>query len=344
MRFLITGTAGFIGYHLARRLLDAGHFVVGFDGMTDYYDVALKKARHEVLSRSNGFRPVIARLEDLDALKTAADLAEPEVIVHLAAQAGVRYSLENPRAYVDANLVGSYNVLELARTLRPQHLLLASTSSVYGASETVPFHETDKADAPLTLYAASKKAMEEMGHAYAHLFDVPTTAFRFFTVYGPWGRPDMALFKFVKGVLAGTPIDVYGDGTMQRDFTYIDDLVEGIVRLIAVVPSEANRVHRDDVGDTLSKVAPFRVVNIGGGQPVALADFVDTVERVIGRPAIRNRLPVQAGDVPRTFASPALLEALTGYRPTTGLEDGIRRFIGWYKEFYGMPEPGASSA
>lgn len=343
MRFLITGTAGFIGYHLARRLLDAGHFVVGFDGMTDYYDVALKKARHEALARSNGFRPVVARLEDLDALKAAADLAEPEVIVHLAAQAGVRYSLENPRAYVDANLVGSYNVLELARAVRPQHLLLASTSSVYGASETVPFHETDKADAPLTLYAASKKAMEEMGHAYAHLFEIPTTAFRFFTVYGPWGRPDMALFKFAKGVLQGTPIDVYGDGTMQRDFTYVDDLVEGIVRLISVVPSEANRVDREGVADTLSRVAPFRVVNIGGGQPVALADFVDTVERVIGRPAIRNRLPVQAGDVPRTFASPALLEALTGYRPTTGLEDGIRRFIDWYKEFYGMPGATASA-
>lgn len=343
MRFLITGTAGFIGYHLARRLLDAGHFVVGFDGMTDYYDVALKKARHEALARSNGFRPVVARLEDLDALKAAADLAEPEVIVHLAAQAGVRYSLENPRAYVDANLVGSYNVLELARAVHPQHLLLASTSSVYGASETVPFHETDKADAPLTLYAASKKAMEEMGHAYAHLFEIPTTAFRFFTVYGPWGRPDMALFKFAKGVLQGTPIDVYGDGTMQRDFTYVDDLVEGIVRLISVVPSEANRVDREGVADTLSRVAPFRVVNIGGGQPVALADFVDTVERVIGRPAIRNRLPVQAGDVPRTFASPALLEALTGYRPTTGLEDGIRRFIDWYKEFYGMPGATASA-
>jgi UDP-glucuronate 4-epimerase len=343
MRFLITGTAGFIGYHLARRLLDAGHFVVGFDGMTDYYDVALKKARHEALARSNGFRPVVARLEDLDALKAAADLAEPEVIVHLAAQAGVRYSLENPRAYVDANLVGSYNVLELARAVRPQHLLLASTSSVYGSSETVPFHETDKADAPLTLYAASKKAMEEMGHAYAHLFEIPTTAFRFFTVYGPWGRPDMALFKFAKGVLQGTPIDVYGDGTMQRDFTYVDDLVEGIVRLISVVPSEANRVDREGVADTLSRVAPFRVVNIGGGQPVALADFVDTVERVIGRPAIRNRLPVQAGDVPRTFASPALLEALTGYRPTTGLEDGIRRFIDWYKEFYGMPGATASA-
>ncbi|WP_026784696.1 NAD-dependent epimerase/dehydratase family protein, partial [Pleomorphomonas koreensis] len=234
MRFLITGTAGFIGFHLARRLLDDGHFVVGFDGMTPYYDVRLKEARHALLERSNGFRAVIGQLEDAATLRQAADLAEPEVIVHLAAQAGVRYSLENPRAYVDANLVGSWNVLELAKACEVRHLMLASTSSVYGANDKVPFAESDKTDEPLTLYAASKKAMEAMGHAYAHLWKIPTTAFRFFTVYGPWGRPDMALFKFVEAIETGAPIDVYGEGNMQRDFTYVGDLVEAIVRLVPV--------------------------------------------------------------------------------------------------------------
>ncbi|PIO96114.1 NAD-dependent epimerase/dehydratase family protein, partial [Pleomorphomonas carboxyditropha] len=242
MRFLITGTAGFIGFHLARRLLDAGHFVVGFDGMTPYYDVRLKEARHALLERSNGFRAVIGQLEDAAALRQAAELAEPEVIVHLAAQAGVRYSLENPKAYVDANLTGSWNVLELAKAFEVGHLMLASTSSVYGANDKVPFAEADKTDEPLTLYAASKKAMEAMGHSYAHLWKIPTTAFRFFTVYGPWGRPDMALFKFVDAIDRGEPIDVYGEGHMRRDFTYVDDLIEAIVRLVPVAPGEDNRV------------------------------------------------------------------------------------------------------
>ncbi|MBB3928983.1 UDP-glucuronate 4-epimerase [Kaistia hirudinis] len=332
MRYLITGTAGFIGFHLARRLLDEGHFVVGFDAMTRYYDVALKERRHAILAQSNGFRPVIARLEDRAALDAAAALAEPDVIVHLAAQAGVRYSLENPQAYVDSNLVGSFNVLELARAIQPQHLLLASTSSVYGANAKIPFAELDRADEPLTLYAASKKAMELMAHSYAHLFRVPTTAFRFFTVYGPFGRPDMALFKFVAAILKGEPIDIYGEGRMSRDFTYVDDLVEGIVRLAALPPSEANRVAAID---TLSHEGPYRTVNIGGGQPVELIRFVETVEAAVGRPAIRNMLPMQAGDVPRTFAAPDLIEALTGYKPQTPIEAGVARFVEWYRGYYG---------
>jgi UDP-glucuronate 4-epimerase len=335
MRFLITGTAGFIGFHLARRLLDAGHFVTGFDGMTQYYDVRLKEARHALLERSNGFRAVIGQLEDAVALQQAAELAEPEVIIHLAAQAGVRYSLENPKAYVDANLTGSWNVLELAKACEVQHLMLASTSSVYGANDKVPFAEADKTDEPLTLYAATKKAMEAMAHSYAHLWKIPSTAFRFFTVYGPWGRPDMALFKFVDAIEKGEPIDVYGEGRMRRDFTYVEDLVEAIVRLVPVAPSEDNRVAADGITDTLSKQAPFRIVNIGGGQPVGLLDFIAAIEQALGKPAIRNLLPMQKGDVPQTYAAPDLLKALIGYVPETDVPTGVRNFVEWYRTWKG---------
>lgn len=333
MRYLVTGSAGFIGYHLVRRLLDDGHFVTGFDGVTDYYDVRLKEARIARLSRANNFRFVKGMLEDPGALDRAAEEAEPEVIVHLAAQAGVRYSIEAPRTYVDSNLVGSWAVLELARRVQPQHLLLASTSSVYGANEEIPFSESHRADEPLSLYAATKKGMEAMAHSYAHLFHVPTTAFRFFTVYGPWGRPDMALFKFVDAMLRGQPIDVYGHGRMARDFTYIDDLVEAIVRLGAVIPSEDNRV-TGGVTDTLSKEAPFRIVNIAGGQPTPLMDFIGTIEECLGTNAVLNMMDMQPGDVPQTFADPALLRALTGYAPRTQVRDGVRAFVEWYRDFY----------
>jgi UDP-glucuronate 4-epimerase len=254
------------------------------------------------------------------------------VIIHLAAQAGVRYSLENPKAYLDSNLVGSWNVLELAKNAGVRHLMLASTSSVYGANEKIPFGEGDKADEPLTFYAASKKAMELMAHSYSHLYKVPTTAFRFFTVYGPWGRPDMALFKFVKAMLEDSEIEIYGEGLMSRDFTYIDDLVSGIIGLSHVVPSEDNRVTTSGIEDTLSHQAPFRVVNIGGGQPIGLMDFVDTIEKVMGKPAAKKMLPMQQGDVPRTYASPDLLVALTGQKPEIGLEEGVRAFVEWYVE------------
>ncbi|WP_454916379.1 NAD-dependent epimerase [Xanthobacter sediminis] len=334
MRVLITGTAGFIGFHLAQRLLEAGHDVVGFDGMTPYYDVRLKEARHAILARFASFRPVIGRLEDADALGRAAELAQPEVIIHLAAQAGVRYSLENPKAYVDANLVGTWNVLEVAKSWQVKHLLSASSSSVYGASQKVPFEEADKVDEPLTLYAATKKAGELMAHSYAHLWKIPTTAFRFFTVYGPWGRPDMALFKFVAAILKGEPIEIYGQGRMRRDFTYVDDLVESVVRLIPLAPDEANRVIREGVTDTLSQQGPYRVVNIGGGQPVGLLAFIDTVEAALGTPAIRKMLPMQKGDVPQTYASPALLEALTGHVPRTGVAEGVQSFVAWYRDYY----------
>lgn len=328
--FLITGTAGFIGFHLAKRLLDDGHSVTGFDGMTRYYDVALKEARLARLEPYENFRQVTGMLEDRARLDTAAALEKPDVIVHLAAQAGVRYSLENPRAYVESNLMGSWNVLELAKSVQPKHLLLASTSSIYGANEKVPFAETDRADEPMTLYAASKKSMELMAHSYAHLYRVPTTAFRFFTVYGPWGRPDMALFKFVEAMLNDRAIDIYGGGKMSRDFTYIDDLIDSICDLAGIVPDEGNRAGGID---TLSAIAPFRVVNIGGGQPVGLLDFVETIERTMRKPAIRKMLPMQQGDVPRTFAAPDLLVALTGRSPATALDEGVRAFLRWYMQY-----------
>jgi len=333
MRILVTGTAGFIGFHLAKRLLDEGHFVTGFDGMTAYYDVNLKKARHAILERSNGFRAHIGNLEDMAALERAAESANPEIIIHLAAQAGVRYSIDHPRTYADSNLTGSFNVLELARALKPQHLLMASTSSVYGANEDMPFREDEKADHPMTFYAATKKAMEAMSHSYAHLFAVPTTCFRFFTVYGPWGRPDMALFKFVDAILKDRPIDVYGEGRMQRDFTYIDDLVEAIMRLIPAAPEIGKPFEAANVTDTLSAVAPWRVINIGGGEPVGLLPFIETIERKLGKLAKRNMLPMQPGEVPATFADHHLLEALTGYRPATKIETGVSAFVDWYLDY-----------
>lgn len=331
MRFLLTGTAGFIGFHLAKRLLDSGHQVSGLDALTPYYDVELKKARHSVLSQFDGFREWIGMLEDTSFLRSVADETAPDVIVHLAAQAGVRYSLENPQAYVSANLVGTFNVLEVARRLPLQHLLIASTSSVYGGNTDMPFAETSKADLPLTLYAASKKATEALAHSYSHLWNVPTTMFRFFTVYGPWGRPDMALFKFVSGMLADEPIDVFGEGRMERDFTYIDDLVAAIVALVSRVPETGVAV---GTHDSISPVAPFRIVNIGGGRPVGLIDFVRTIERCLGRKAKLNMLPMQPGDVRRTSASPELLESLTGLRPHTPLEEGVAQFVRWYLDYY----------
>jgi UDP-glucuronate 4-epimerase len=331
MRILITGHAGFVGYHLASRLMADEHVVIGIDGMTSYYDIALKRARVAELRRSNLFQGHECMLEDAAALDRIGEAARPDVIVHLAAQAGVRYSLEHPEAYCQSNLVGSFNVLELARRLAPRHLLLASTSSVYGGNESMPFHERDRTDHPLTFYAATKKAMEDMAHSYSHLWGLPTTVFRFFTVYGPWGRPDMALFKFVKSTLEGQAIDVYGEGRMSRDFTYIDDLVEGIVRLMEKPPVKGEPVGEHD---SLSPVAPYRVVNIAGGAPTPLLDFIDEMERALGLPVRRNLLPMQKGDVPATFAAAELLETLTGYRPRTTVAEGVSRFVEWYRAHY----------
>lgn len=334
MRYFITGTAGFIGFHLARRLLDLGHEVTGFDGMTDYYDIRLKRQRLDILKAFQGYRHIEAMLEDFQKLEAAVVSCRPEIIVHLAAQAGVRYSLDNPRAYVNSNLVGSFNILEVARLYPPKHLMMASTSSVYGANEAIPFKEVDKTDEPLTLYAATKKSMEVMAHSYAHLWKIPTTVFRFFTVYGPFGRPDMALFKFTKGALDNEAIDVYGEGRLMRDFTYIDDLVESVTALSCIIPVAAERVEGQDFADSLSNQAPFRIVNIGGGEPVGLLDFIDIIEREVGKPIKRRMLPMQKGDVPRTYASPNLLKALTGYIPNvTTIRAGVAAFVKWYKEW-----------
>jgi UDP-glucuronate 4-epimerase len=333
-RVLVTGSAGFIGFHLSRLLLEDGFVVHGYDGMTDYYDVRLKERRHQMLLQNAGFSATTAMLEEAGTLAQVADDFAPDVIVHLAAQAGVRYSLENPRAYIDSNVVGTFNVMEAARAQKVQHLLMASTSSVYGANTEMPFAETQKADTPLTIYAATKKANEAMGHSYAHLYDLPTTMFRFFTVYGAWGRPDMALFKFTDAILKGRPIDIYNHGEMSRDFTYVTDLVRGIRLLIDAVPPLPGADVAQVSGDSLSPAAPFRVVNIGNSDKVRLLDFIEEIERCLGQTAVRNMMPMQMGDVPATWADADLLKALTGYRPQTHFRDGIAEFVAWFRDYY----------
>lgn len=335
-KVLVTGSAGFIGFHLSELLLKEGVVVVGYDGMTDYYDVRIKERRHQMLLQHEHFSANVGMLEDFDKLHALAMAERPDVIVHLAAQAGVRYSLENPRAYVDANIVGTFNVMECARELGIDHLLMASTSSVYGANEEMPFDEREKCDTQLTLYAATKKANESMAHSYAHLWNLPTTMFRFFTVYGPWGRPDMALFKFTKGILEGTPIDIYNHGEMYRDFTYVTDLVRGIRLLIDAVPERPESADNIPEHDSLSPVAPFRVVNIGNSDKVRLMDFVEAIETECGREAVKNFMDMQKGDVPATWADATLLQDLTGYRPQTDVKEGIRQFVGWYRDYYGV--------
>ena len=330
MRVLVTGSAGFIGFHLAGRLLADGHDVLGFDGMTDYYDTSLKVRRHALLIGQPRFEPVIGMLEDKPLLERTVQAFRPEIVVHLAAQAGVRYSLDHPDTYVSSNVVGTLNLLEALRASRPRHFLLASTSSVYGGNPKQIFAETDRTDFPVSLYAATKKAAEAMSHSYAHLFGIPTTCFRFFTVYGTWGRPDMALFKFVSAVENGDPIEVYGEGKMTRDMTYVGDLVEAIVRLVAVEPVIAST----DVRDSLSPVAPWRTVNIAGGDPVGLLDFIEAIERALGKRAIKLLRPMQPGDVAATFSDTALIKALIGFVPATPIDTWVGEFVEWFRTDY----------
>lgn len=327
-RILVTGAAGFIGYHVAQRFLQEGAEVLGIDNFNSYYDPALKEERVARLATNTRFQ--LERLDIADATELERVWAgfKPSIVLHLAAQAGVRYSIENPGAYVSSNVVGTANVLEAARRTTPSHLLIASTSSVYGAAERLPYAESDPIGRPLTLYAATKGATELMGHCYAHLFQIPTTYFRFFTVYGPWGRPDMAPMLFADAMLSGRPINVFNHGEMSRDFTYIDDLVEAIARLTVVTPTMGAAVEND----TLSPVAPFRIVNIGPGQPVMLGAFIDTLERALGVKAQRRYLPRQPGDPLATEASNQLLRALTGYAPSTPLATGVERFAEWMLE------------
>jgi UDP-glucuronate 4-epimerase len=333
---LVTGSSGFIGFHLCTRLLAEGWEVVGVDAMTDYYDVRIKEQRQAMLMQNARFRVVNDRIEAPGLLHGLMEEVRPDAVIHLAAQAGVRYSIDNPESYVEANLIGTFRLLEAIRAFPPEHSLMASTSSVYGANTDMPFAETQKADTPMSFYAATKKANEAMAHSYAHLYGLPVTMFRFFTVYGPWGRPDMALFKFTKAILEDRPIDVYNHGDMSRDFTYVADLVSGIVGLIDAVPVRPATPDAVPEGDSLSPVAPFRVVNIGNSDSVRLTEFIEAIETATGRRATRHYMDMQPGDVPATWADASLLQSLTGYRPQTTVQDGVARFVEWYREYFGV--------
>jgi len=333
MKILVTGTAGFIGHALALRLLARGDEVIGVDNLNDYYDVRLKEARLAQLTRHQNFTDVRVSLEDREALDTVFRNHKPSRVVNLAAQAGVRYSLTHPHTYVDSNVVGFLNILENCRNLQVEHLVYASSSSVYGANTHMPFSTHDNVDHPVSLYAASKKANELMAHTYSHLYGIPTTGLRFFTVYGPWGRPDMALFIFTRNILAGKSIDVFNFGECQRDFTYIDDIVEGVVRVIDRVP-QPDASWDGARPDPASSLAPYRLYNIGNNQPVKLAKFIELLETELGRKAEKNLLPLQPGDVPATYADVDDLMTDVGFRPAMPIEEGIRRFVAWYREYF----------
>ena len=333
MKSLVTGAAGFIGFHLALRLLRRGDSVLGLDNLNAYYDVGLKEARLAQLKSHAGFSFVRADIADRKAMDEVFKAGRCDAIVNLAAQAGVRYSLENPQAYVDANVTGFLNVLEGARRFGTSHLVYASTSSVYGANTKLPFDERQNVDHPVSLYAATKRANELMAHSYAHLFGIPSTGLRFFTVYGPWGRPDMALFKFTKGILAGEAIPIFNEGRMVRDFTYVDDIVEGIVRVIDR-PATPDPGWSGDQPDPATSAAPWRVYNIGNHQRVELMSYIRALEDALGRKAQLELLPMQPGDVPATEADTHALEAATGFKPATPVEEGIKRFVAWYRDYY----------
>lgn len=332
---LITGSAGFIGYHISVKLLEDDWRVVGVDSLDEYYDVNLKHQRENILLKSKNYRSIHKKIEERDMLMQLFLEERPSIVIHLAAQAGVRYSIDNPRAYLDSNIIGTFELLEAARAFPPKHLLLASTSSAYGSNEEMPYKESDKTDHQMSFYAATKKSTENMAHSYAHLFDLPITMFRFFTVYGPWGRPDMALFKFTKAILNDEKIDIYNYGNMKRDFTFIDDLVIAIRLLIDAIPGGLDCSDTtEDLIDTKSPVAPFRVVNIGGSKPESLSSYIQALEDALQLKAKKNLMPIQAGDVPATWADTSLLYALTGYRPSTKIALGVSKFVSWYQEHY----------
>jgi UDP-glucuronate 4-epimerase len=334
MKILVTGTAGFIGNELAIRLLARGDEVVGVDNVNDYYDVRLKEARLERIKSHPGFTEIRAGLHDREAMEAVFAQHKPQRVVNLAAQAGVRYSLKNPYAYVDSNLLGFVNILEGCRHHGVEHLVYASSSSVYGANTRMPFSIHHNVDHPVSLYAASKKANELMAHTYSHLYGIPTTGLRFFTVYGPWGRPDMAYFSFTRDILTGQPINVFNHGDMQRDFTYIDDIVEGVIRVLDKVPS-GNPAWSGDMPDPGTSKAPYKLYNIGNNNPVRLMDMIETLERCLGKSAVKNFLPMQPGDVPATYADVDDLMADVGFKPETSIEEGLEMFASWYRTFYG---------
>ncbi|HKN04160.1 MAG TPA: NAD-dependent epimerase [Buttiauxella sp.] len=333
MKYLVTGSAGFIGFHVSERLLNAGHQVIGIDNLNDYYDVNLKLARLDLLAPHASFRFQQIDLADRNAMAELFATEKFDRVIHLAAQAGVRYSIDNPLAYADSNLVGHLNVLEGCRHNKVGHLLYASSSSVYGLNRKLPFSTDDSVDHPISLYAATKKANELMSHTYSHLYGLPTTGLRFFTVYGPWGRPDMALFKFTRAIVEGKSIDVYNHGQMRRDFTYIDDIAEAIVRLQDVIP-QADAQWTVEEGTPATSSAPYRVYNIGNSNPVTLMDYITALETSLGKVAQKNMLPMQPGDVLETSADTQALYDVIGFKPQTSVQDGVQRFVDWYKAFY----------
>ena len=334
MKIFITGSSGFIGFHLSKKLLDKGHNVCGFDSMNSYYDIKIKKARFQILTKYKKFSFTKGKLENQKVLTNSIIKFKPEIIIHLAAQAGVRYSIEKPRVYLDSNITGTYNIIELAKKINVKHLMIASSSSVYGANKKLPFKEIDKTETQLSIYAATKKSTESVAHSYSNIWNVPTTMLRFFTVYGPWGRPDMALFKFTRNILSGKPINVYNKGNMFRDFTYVDDLVKAIYLLSLKNPFEAQKNKEIIENDSLSDVAPFRIVNIGNSIPINLLDFIKELEKVLGINAKKNYLGMQDGDIYKTHSNTNLLGNLIGFQPKTTVYEGIARFVEWYKSYY----------
>lgn len=329
---VVTGAAGFIGFHICKYLLKKGWRVIGIDNLNSYYDVSLKKNREEILLRNKNYRSINKNIEKPKLLLLIFKEESPDIVIHLGAQAGVRYSLKNPRTYFESNILSTFELLEAARAYPPKHMLLASTSSVYGINKKMPFREIDKADHQISFYAATKKTTENLAHSYSHLFKLPITMFRFFTVYGPWGRPDMAYFKFTDRIFKGLEIDVYNEGIMERDFTYIDDLSKAIYLLINVIPDMNNAIKFKN--DSLSDVAPYRIVNIGNSKPVKLLDFIKAIEDNIELKAKKNMLPMQIGDVYSTWACSKLLTELTGFKPKTNVNDGVREFIKWFRHYY----------
>jgi UDP-glucuronate 4-epimerase len=332
MKIFVTGSSGFIGFHLAKKILDKGHIVHGFDSMNNYYDIKIKKARYKILNQYKKFSFTKGKLENHKILSNAILKFKPKIIIHLAAQAGVRYSIEKPRVYLDSNITGTFNIIELAKKINIKHLLIASSSSVYGANKKIPFKEIDKTETQLSIYAATKKSTESIAHSYSSIWNIPTTMLRLFTVYGPWGRPDMALFKFTKGIINKKKIDIYNRGKMYRDFTYIDDIVDGICALINKAPNlkQLGKIKND----SLSPIAPFRILNIGNTKKVFLLDFINALEKELGTKAIRNYMPMQKGDVKTTLSDTTLLKRITGYDSKTHYKIGIKKFIEWYFNYF----------
>ena len=333
MKYLVTGAAGFIGFHVVQRLTEQGHDVIGIDNLNDYYDVNLKLARLHALKGDSKFSFVELDLADREGIAQLFAAEKFNRVIHLAAQAGVRYSIDNPMAYADSNLVGHLTILEGCRHNNVEHLVYASSSSVYGLNSKTPFATSDSVDHPISLYAATKKSNELMSHTYSHLYDIPTTGLRFFTVYGPWGRPDMALFKFTKAIINGEPIDVYNQGDMRRDFTYIDDIVEGIIRIQDIIPQK-NNDWKVESGSAADSSAPYKIFNIGNGNPVKLLDFIESLENSLGIKANKNLMPMQPGDVYQTYADIDDLFAVTKHKPSVSVQHGVEQFVRWYRDFY----------